>query len=173
MSTLEVKAIQAPTGFDLQMPAGHVIQAVSGTPLGTSTQTTTISSWVNGGTTVNITPTNASNKILVFMNVLGGTNNSNPYTRAMYTIFRSINSGTYSDILNFSSTDGGGNVYGGPETGTYTGVTELQAYTGLQYLDSPNTTSAITYRIHYRSMGGYGTAHLRKGSTLLAMEVSG
>ena len=26
MSTLEVKAIQAPSGFDLQMPAGHIVQ---------------------------------------------------------------------------------------------------------------------------------------------------
>ena len=28
MSTLEVKAIQAPSGFDLVMPAGAVIQTV-------------------------------------------------------------------------------------------------------------------------------------------------
>ena len=26
MSTLEVKGIQAPAGFDLDMPAGHIIQ---------------------------------------------------------------------------------------------------------------------------------------------------
>ena len=31
MSTLEVKAIQAPSGFDLQMPAGHILQTVSTT----------------------------------------------------------------------------------------------------------------------------------------------
>ena len=29
MSTLEVKAIQAPTGYDLVMPAGAIIQTVS------------------------------------------------------------------------------------------------------------------------------------------------
>ena len=29
MSTLEVKAIQAPTGYDLQMPAGHILQVVN------------------------------------------------------------------------------------------------------------------------------------------------
>ena len=29
MSTLEVKAIQAPSGFDLQMPAGAVLQVVN------------------------------------------------------------------------------------------------------------------------------------------------
>ena len=30
MSTLEVKAIQAPTGYDLVMPAGHILQVVHG-----------------------------------------------------------------------------------------------------------------------------------------------
>ena len=29
MSTLEVKGIQAPAGFDLQMPAGNILQVVS------------------------------------------------------------------------------------------------------------------------------------------------
>ena len=29
MSTLEVKAIQAPSGFDLDMPAGHIVQVKS------------------------------------------------------------------------------------------------------------------------------------------------
>ena len=41
MSTLEVKAIQAPTGFDLQMPAGHIVQTVQSTY---ATQTSSTSS---------------------------------------------------------------------------------------------------------------------------------
>ena len=44
MSTLEVKAIQAPSGFDLDMPAGHIVQVVYAN---TSTEiATSSSSWV-------------------------------------------------------------------------------------------------------------------------------
>ena len=31
MSTLEVKAIQAPSGYNLAMPAGHILQTVQAT----------------------------------------------------------------------------------------------------------------------------------------------
>ena len=45
MSTLEVKAIQAPSGFDLQMPAGHIMQVVSADYVteGNSTSTSFVS----------------------------------------------------------------------------------------------------------------------------------
>ena len=63
MSTLEVKAIQAPTGFDLQMPAGHIVQTVQSTY---ATQTSsTSSSFVATGLTASITPSSTANKILI------------------------------------------------------------------------------------------------------------
>jgi hypothetical protein len=63
MSTLEVKAIQAPTGYDLDMPAGHSVQVVS---FDTSTRTTTSStSYVTANTGISFTPKFASSKILI------------------------------------------------------------------------------------------------------------
>ena len=65
MSTLEVKAIQAPTGFDLDMPAGHIVQVQSSTYQPSSSVTFTSTSYVNTGVSQVITPKKAGNKILV------------------------------------------------------------------------------------------------------------
>jgi len=63
MSTLEVKAIQAPSGFDLDMPAGHSVQVVA---FDTPTRTTTTStSYVTANTGISFTPKFASSKILI------------------------------------------------------------------------------------------------------------
>ena len=68
MSTLEVKAIKAPTGYDLQMPAGHILQVVSATK--TDTQVISSSSFVDiTGLSATITPSSSSNKIFVSVNV--------------------------------------------------------------------------------------------------------
>ena len=56
MSTLEVKAIQAPTGYDLQMPAGHIVQVVNGNT-STAVTTTSAGTWVDTGISATITPT--------------------------------------------------------------------------------------------------------------------
>ena len=64
MSTLEVKAIQAPTGYDLQMPAGHILQTVSTTKTDTWTYTGANFQDVTG-LSATITPTSSSSKILV------------------------------------------------------------------------------------------------------------
>ena len=45
MSTLTVKSIAAPVGYDLQMPAGHILQVLSATK--TDTFTTTSTSFVD------------------------------------------------------------------------------------------------------------------------------
>jgi hypothetical protein len=156
-----------------QMPAGSVIQVVTGTPRSSSTSTTTSGSWTNGGVSVAITPSSTSSKILVLQTILGAVNNSNPYTRAMYTLQRSIGTGAYSIVTPYTSTDGGGNVYGGLELGAYNGATELNSSASLNHLDSPSTTSECTYLVYFRGLGGYGTARIQKGSTIMAMEIAG
>jgi len=63
MSTLTVKELAAPVGFDLVMPAGHIIQVVS---FDTPTRTTTSStSYVTANTGISFTPKSASSKILI------------------------------------------------------------------------------------------------------------
>ena len=50
MSTLKVKGISAPTGYNLQMPAGHIVQVVNGV---TSTSTSIFSTFSTIASTFN------------------------------------------------------------------------------------------------------------------------
>ena len=162
------------TGFtDAQMPAGSVIQVVQGTPKTSQTATTTTGSWVNAGVSASLTPSSSSNKIIIVPSILAGTGHSSTHTRAMFTVQRSIGGGSYSIVTDWTTTDGGGNVYGGMEIGNYGGATEINGYTGTQFLDSPNTTSECTYLIYIRTIGGYGTAQCQKGSSMQLMEIVG
>ena len=155
------------------LPAGSVLQVVSGTPRASSSTTTTSASWVDAGVSVAITPSSTSSKILVLQTLLAGSDNGgNNYTRVMYTLQRSIGAGSYSEVTDHSSTDGGGNVYGGLESGAYDGGT-LYTAASLNHLDSPSTTSECTYLVYFRALGGYGTAYILKGSTLIALEIAG
>ena len=63
MSTLEVKAIQAPTGYKLAMPAGHILQVVSADYVTEGNSTST--SFVSIGLTATITPSTTSSKIII------------------------------------------------------------------------------------------------------------
>ena len=162
------------TGFtDAQMPAGSVLQVVTGTPRSSDSTTTTSGSWVNAGVSVVITPSSTSSKILVLQTLIGGSSNSGAYTNALYTLQRSIGTGAYSIVTPYTSTDGGGNVYGGLTNGSYGGATELYTSPSLNHLDSPSTTSECTYLVYFRGLGGYGTAHIKKGSTIMALEIAG
>ena len=89
MSTLEVKAIQAPSGFDLTMPAGHIVQTVNTQTTSTIVGTTTIPyddtiPQITEGfevLTLNITPKSATNKLLInVVTILSAGVNSLPST---------------------------------------------------------------------------------------------
>ena len=124
--------------------------------------------------TANITPTRSDSKILISFGLYGGTNGdiNHPYA----SIFR-------------DSTEIGSATDTGSRTGAsavWNNVTQQQIFGGNQHLDSPATTSTITYRIKVRSSNGqiayFGrsardtnlTAYDgRTSSFLTLMEVSG
>ena len=167
-------ALPAISGASLTgITTGKILQVVSGTPRSSDASTTTTGSWVNSGTNVNITPSSTSSKILVLQTLLTNTSNSGAYTNGLYTLQRSIGSGAYSIVTPYTSVDGGGNTYGGLSLSSYGGATELGSSSSLNHLDSPSTTSECTYLVYFRVVPGYGTAHIKKGSTIIAMEIAG
>jgi hypothetical protein len=127
---------------NLQMPAGHVVQIESlpNTGRGANTNTTSSSySAINTSWDLTITPKFSSSKILLLGNlscVMGG---SNKY--GYVTLYRSV-SGSNTDI---GDTQG----YGLMVVESDGGWTNMK----LQHLDSPSTTSAITYKIYAKSDG--------------------
>jgi hypothetical protein len=138
--------------------AGQVIQVVTATDQ--TARSTTSTSFVTASNTLSvaITPSSASNKILILV----GASVANPDNSAWYTIFRGA-----TDLGNTSNDRGMANAYGG------SGGAEFNI--GINYLDSPNTTSATTYQVYFRSQSAV-TSYLNAGSTkgsITCMEIKG
>jgi hypothetical protein len=137
--------------------AGQVIQVVTATD---STQRSVAStSFATGSNTlsVSITPSSASNKILIL--VSSGVYASNAYA-GYFTIYRgSTNLGTSTGM----GLSADGNV------GSSCNI-------GLNYLDSPSTTSATTYQVYLRSGNATSIAYINLDNTrasITCMEIKG
>ena len=138
------------------LPAGSVIQVVTATPL-TDSGFSNAQGWntigTPGGTGTGtimggavITPSSASNKILVIYSIGGiSTYDGNTPTTRNYRV---ISGGTSSAPL---VATGAGNKSAGMtiEPGYAAPGTEKVGSTGMHFLDSPNTTSEITYTIQW------------------------
>ena len=163
MSTLEVKAIQAPSGFDLDMPAGHIIQTVSA-DIGALT-TTSSTSFVDTNASISITPKFASSKIMAtftFAMALWG----QARARGSYQLLRgsTVISGGANEVIQIREVSGSSQ--------------EVTLPICLSYVDSPNTTSATTYKIQICATSSGGNAQLvGQGNTrpghMILQEVAG
>jgi len=138
--------------------AGQVIQVVSATD--STARTTTSTSFVTGSNTlsVSITPSSASNKILILAHssIYGRSSDSH------FTIFRD------STDLGAGSNKGF-KVANDADVGARDGL-------GINYLDSPSTTSSITYQVYFRSVSGSQTTYLNEGNakgSITCMEIKG
>ncbi len=131
---------------------GHVLQVVQVQK--TDVFTTTSSSLVDvTGLTLNITPTATSSKILFMASVAGvGTDNSVVQAYRDSTI---IAGGDASGSRTQSFT---GSLY----NGIFAAPTLMTA--SINWLDTPSTTSAITYKIKAGAVGG-GTLYLGRNAT--------
>ena len=117
---------------------GAVVQVKTAT-IGSNTSTTTGGgTFVATGLTVNITPTSASNKILIIVNT-PGSSVQNPSGSNNYGIFKLLRGATQLSL-------GYVGVYGGA-----TGTSSFEIYCpwGANYVDNPATTSATTYSLSY------------------------
>jgi hypothetical protein len=159
--------------------AGTVLQVVSATE-------TAASSFSNSGTfadvnglTLNITPASTSSKIMLIASVAASVQNTN--ADGLVLQFTGGNS------TNYIGDTAGSRISGA--VGMKTESTNFHFYFvpfpfPMQYLDSPATTSQITYKVQAKYTGGTGTlyfnhagqdgdnnTHVRTASTLTAMEI--
>jgi hypothetical protein len=125
---------------------GKVVQIVNAT-YGTRTSTTS-ATWQDSGLTASITPTSASNNVLVLANVNGVAHTSASNTT--WTEVRlNIAAGARTLLI-------GGRVGLGVSTGGQTGAWGIST----SYLDSPATTSSTTYKIQFQSSSAGQTAEI-------------
>ena len=155
-----------------QMPAGSVLQVVQSEL--TTTFTNSTGTWQDTGLSLSITPSSASNKILIHWAIPNG--NTVSTASNGFNLVRNgtdIAQGTGGTYNLTSSNDSGGSSHIGVNS--------------LVYLDSPATTSAITYKVQMKNQAGCTgwinrTSSFNAGSdvyqscsiaVLVAMEVAG
>jgi len=145
------------TGIKWAAPAGggKVLQVVYANYSTATTNTTT--TYADTGLTATITPTLNTSKVLVLIN------------QKAYVARTGINAGLAIQLLRTATAiytpDAGGN------NGLYTRATgatimEIQAGVGIQYLDSPATTSATTYKTQARCYQAGETVTTQESSSI-------
>ena len=109
------------------------------------------------GLSLTLTPSATSSKVLVMFDV--GTMGNHYNTHMFYTPYRDIGGGGYNAIG--QGTGGGSYNYA---AGSYAANTYYHTV-GHNFLDSPNTTSEITYKLYFRVSSASYTAYInRRGS---------
>jgi len=153
---------------------GKILQVVSTTKTDTFSASTSNTFTDVTGLSVTITPSSASNKILVFAQVHGSTTSNGMGTAVL------LRDSTQIDLGAAASN----RVRASCSIDTNGAAAEVRQ-AGLNYLDSPATTSAVVYKIAINSADTGGTAyinrsyddtddiyHPRVASTITALEVS-
>lgn len=151
MSTLYVDTITEKTsGNGVQIP-GHVVQVVFGTL--SSSYSNSAGSFTSTGLSATITPSSSSNKIYVLLDGEGGQN-----TSGRSCFYRVMRDGTTQVTINDNL-----------QTGTTSSAMPLTSTA----LDSPSTTSAITYTLEMRTDGvGTVSAAGSQRSRITLMEIA-
>jgi hypothetical protein len=154
------------------LPAGSVLQVLSTTK--TDTFSTTSSSFVDvTGLSVSITPSSATSKIFVFACVLyvNGANN-----RTAWRLVR--------DSTAIFVGDASGNRTQATATGASYSDSGVMLSTTASFLDSPNTTSATTYKVQSAAidsgtnfinrsvLDSDSSSYVRTASSITVMEIA-
>jgi len=120
------------------MPAGSVLQVVQATLTATTSATT--ATLTDSGLTATITPRSSTSKILVIFQTMGS---------------GAGNNGIGFGIVRNSTTIWTSGYDSGPKYYSSYFTTGWNATTTINYLDSPSSASAVTYKIQY---AGYNTS---------------
>jgi hypothetical protein len=134
-----------------KLGAGTILQVQSTTK--TNTFSTASTSYVDiSGFSVTITPRSTSSKILLIANFTMGNNAGGNFNRGTHVRFQGGNSGNYIGDASGSRTRVAAAVRG--RDGAPFGV-DMYPVT-LSYLDSPNTTSAVIYKLQMKVTASTG-----------------
>lgn len=137
--------------------SGAVVQVKSMST--TTAASTTSSTFQDSNLTLSITPTSASNKILVLATVNGILRAATLSGVGLQIVRTSTAISVFEKNLMY--TDSGGGTFVGASSNVY--------------LDSPATTSATTYKVQFRSVNGSNSVSVQNGneqSGLVLMEVT-
>ena len=143
-SSGNTRVLTLPDTGNLTLGKTGILQVVEAVKTDTATTSTTVYNAISG-LQPQITPSSSSNKIMIFINLKWGFSNEN--NDVNFKLFRSIG-GTETEI--FAGGANGSNQVGfyGAQDALGKGI-HIMMPISSQYLDSPNTTSQITYLIKW------------------------
>ena len=161
-----ISAVQAGAVESGDLPAGSVIQVVQESF--SSFINTTSESFIDSGLNASITPSNSSNKILVFLSAVIGSGRQAAPAESDLRILR-------------NSTV----VYDGPDKAPFinaavgaAGFVHIQVLSSATVLDNPATNSSVNYKLQIRcndnTNSGFTRLNNNNGtSTITLMEIAG
>lgn len=156
--SVNANKVTVPAGHTLYAP-GHVIQVV--TSEYTTEVSTSSTTFVTSGLTGTITPKSSTSKILILVTATMSHNDERDMTIA--TIFRGTVSGT--------NLGNGNEGMAAIRNATVTASTTRATF-GLNYLDSPATTSAQTYTLGFRNTAITGKINVGAKSVMTLLEIA-
>jgi len=152
LTKINNNTLSAITGLPAGL-GGKVLQVVQATDIAETDTSST--SYVATGLSVDITPSSSSNKVLII--AMGVIDNNSNGSAPRVTIYR--------DSTNIGIDNGLSRNYS---------ATRLVVPVSLSKLDSPSSTSQITYKVYLKSASG---TSVRFGEstqqTIIAMEIAG
>ena len=161
-SKLRVNQIEPVDGFPTG-GGGGIVQVNLTTSINSGSQFSTGSgTYVDiTGMNCSITPTASTSKILVTLNPIILINNASGGTQrcAVKLLRDSTSLLDQNDFFSYQVGNGEADYNGIP------------GY--FQYLDSPSTTSSITYKVQIKQHAGGGTTYVQASSSIMLQEVSG
>jgi hypothetical protein len=177
--TTGVSLVQDGVITDANLPAGSVLQVVSTTKTDVFTATSPTFTTVTG-LTASITPSSASNKILVLVSVTGNRNAANTQV-GQFSVFRGS-----TNLVNADSTGSRTPSFtSGVQMGDTNGHANMEVYS-FTIQDSPSSTSSLTYSVQCRNAGGSEVTYVNRSesdtegasrgrgvSTITLMEIAG
>ena len=161
-STLKADKIEGVTASGtVQMPAGHVIQLVTNEYSTANAIAST--TYVDSGLTCQITPKFSTSKIFIQCNMHFRTQHPTTDSGGGWKIFR--------DSTNVKSSTVNYSIYIYDEGGD---AIEFRGWQAWNFLDSPSTTSQITYKVQLAKYGGgiFEAQNSNNTSTMTLMEVA-
>jgi hypothetical protein len=152
-----LKVNSGATGYEFGDAGGGVLQVKSTTKTDTQSISASTTRADITGLYLDLTPSSASNKVLVWFNVSHWGNDSH------CQIERRIGSGSFSIISPSSEITGS-------RTSTHSGGSHRNTYelntANMTILDAPNTTSALRYKITFNNgPGGGQTGYINRAET--------
>tara|TARA_R110000824_G_scaffold400065_1_gene606773 strand:- start:84 stop:563 length:480 start_codon:yes stop_codon:yes gene_type:complete len=157
LTKINNNTLSAVTTLPSAIATGKVLQTVS--MLNATQTTTTSASMVDTPVTLAITPSSTSNKVLIIVNISS--------IRKTGDMGVELKLQTGSTVLSF---------FGGNIADNGSAAAQTVSGQGTSFLHSPSTSSAITYKVTFRTSNGGNTALINNNggtSSMTLMEIAG